>query len=82
MKGTRQSLAQAIEHARRCKQGHLYRKGERYFFFIARGCRSPVVWRHFWGTVMMMDDEWGNDDTGDPEGGLDWLEGELTERGL
>lgn len=77
MHGTRESLEKAVEEARGCDQGDLYREGDRYFFLIGGGTNSPKVRSDFWYTVQWMDAEWHN---WDEEEALDWLEEELTEK--
>ena len=82
MIGTRKSLEAAVKEARYCEQGDLYRRGARYFFSVEGDGFAELVWSDFRAVVEFMDDEWGDDDEGDPKGGVDWLEGKLTERGL
>jgi hypothetical protein len=82
MEGTRQSLAQAVEDARRYdggySAGNLCRDGDRYFFTSASETFTPAVMLDLWGTVEWMDATWPDN----PELALDWLEDELAERGL
>ena len=82
MIGTRESLEVAVKEARYCEIGDLFRKGDRYFFSIEGDTSAELVWDDFWSVVRLMGDEWGDDDTGDPKGALDWLVDHLTEKRL
>lgn len=77
MKGTRGSLARAVEEARGCGQGHLFGECGEYFFLIAQDTIRQRIWSNFWATVQWMDAEFGDDH----ETALDWLSQEMAQRG-
>ncbi len=81
MIGTRKSLEAAVKEARYCEIGDLYRKGDRYFFSIEGDDDAERVIGAFWCVVRDIDSVWGDDEEGDPKGGVDWLVNRLTERG-